>query len=66
MTRLETRMRDALEGNEREVLEMYNREIAAERNRKAHSRNAFVRQCCDQAIERLTREKREIEAATIG
>ena len=65
MTRLETRMRDALEGNEREVLEKYNREIAAERDRKAHSRNAFVRQCCDQAIERLTREKREIEAATI-
>ena len=65
MTRLERRMRDAIEGNEREVLEKYNREIAAERNRKAHSRNAFVRQCCDQAIERLTREKREIEAATI-
>ena len=66
MTRLETRMRDALEGNEREVLEKYNREITQERDRKAHSRNAFVRQCCDQAIERLTREKREIEAATIG
>ena len=65
MTRLETRMRDAFEGNEREVLEKYNREIAAERNRKAHSRNAFVRQCCDQQIARLTREKREIEAATI-
>ena len=65
MTRLERRMRDALEGNEREVLEKYNREIAAERDRKAHSRNAFVRQCCDQAIERLTREKRQIEAADI-
>ena len=65
MTRLETRMRDAIEGNEREVLEKYNREIAAERNRKAHSRNAFVRQCCDQQIAFLTREKREIEAATI-
>ena len=65
MTRLERRMRDALEGNAREVLEKYNAEIAAERNRKAHSRNAFIRQCCDQAIERLTREKREIEAATI-
>ena len=66
MTRLETRMRDALKGNEREVLKKYNREIAQESDRKAHSRNAFVRQCCDQAIERLTREKREIEAATIG
>ena len=66
MTRLERRMRDALEGNEREVLEKYNREITQERDRKAHSRNAFVRQCCDQAIERLTREKREIEAATIS
>ena len=65
MTRLETRMRDALEGNEREVLEKYNREIAQERERKAHSHNAFVRQCCDQQIERLTKEKREIEAATI-
>ena len=65
MTRLERRMRDAIEGNEREVLEKYNREIAAERNRKAHSRNAFVRQCCDQQIAHLTREKREIEAATI-
>ena len=48
MTRLERRMRDALEGNEREVMEKYNREIAAERDRKAHSRNAFIRQCCDQ------------------
>ena len=66
MTRLERRMQEAREGNEREVLEKYNKEIEAERNRKAHSRNAFVRQCCDQAIERLTREKREIEAATIG
>ena len=66
MTRLERRMRDALEGNEREVLERYNREIAAERDRKAHSHNAFVRQCCDQQISRLQREKREIEAATVG
>ena len=65
MTRLETRMRDALEGNEREVLEKYNREIARERARKAHSRNVFVRQCCDQQIARLNAEKREIEAATI-
>ena len=65
MTRLERRMRDALEGNEREVLEKYNREIAAERNRKAHSRNAFVRQCCDQQIERLNAEKSLIEQATI-
>ena len=66
MTRLESRMRDALEGNVREVLERYNADIAAQRDRRNHSRNAFVRQCCDQAIERLTREKREIEAATIG
>lgn len=66
MTRLERRMRDALEGNEREVLERYNREIAAERDRKAHSHNAFVRQCCDQQISRLQREKRQIEAATVG
>ena len=66
MTRLETRMRDALEGNEREVLERYNREIAAERARRAHSRSAFVRQCCDQQIERLQQEKQQIEAATVG
>ena len=66
MKRLETRMRDALEGNEREVMERYNAEIAAERARRAHSRNAFVRQCCDQQISRLQREKREIEAATVG
>ncbi len=65
MTRLETRMRDALEGNERAVLEKYNREITQERDRKAHSRNAFVRQCCDQQIARLQHEKRQIEAATI-
>ena len=65
MTRLEARMNDALEGNEREVLENYNAEIAAERERKAHSRNAFVRQCCDQQISRLVAEKRQIEAATI-
>ena len=65
MTRLERRMRDALEGNEREVLEHYNAEIAAERNRKAQSHNAFIRQCCDQQIERLLTEKQQIEAATI-
>ena len=65
MTRLERRMRDALEGNEREVLEKYNKEIEAERNRKVHSRNAFVRQCCDQQIARLVAEKQQIEAATI-
>ena len=66
MTRLERRMQEAREGNEREVLEKYNKEIEAERNRKAHSRNAFVRQCCDQAISRLRAEKNQIEAAYIG
>ena len=66
MTRLETRMRDTFEGNEREVLEKYNREIAAQRDRKNHGRNAFVRQCCEQSILRLQQEKREIEAATVG
>ena len=66
MTRLETRMQEAREGNEREVLEKYNREIAAQRDRKNHSRNAFVRQCCDQAIFRLRSEKSQIEAAIIG
>ena len=66
MTRFETRMQDAREGNEREVLEKYNREIAAERERKLHSRNAFVRQCCDQQISRLVSEKNQIETAIIG
>ena len=65
MTRLERRMREALEGNEREVLEKYSREIAQERDRKNHSRNAFIRQCCEQQISRLTGEKRQIEAVTI-
>ena len=66
MTRLEHRMQEAREGNEREVLEKYNAEIEAERNRKAHSRNAFVRQCCDQQIARLMQEKNQIETAVIG
>ena len=66
MTRLEHRMQEAREGNEREVLEKYNREIAAQRDRKNHSRNAFVRQCCDQQIARLVSEKHQIEAAIIG
>ena len=66
MTRFETRMQEAREGNEREVLEKYNREIAAERTRRNHSRNAFVWQCCDQQIARLTQEKNQIEAAIIG
>ena len=65
MTRLENRMREALEGNEREVLEKYNKEIAQQRARKAHTHNAFIRQCCDQQIGRLVREKQQIEAATI-
>ena len=59
-------MQEAREGNEREVLEKYSKEIEAERNRKAHSRNAFVRQCCDQAISRLQAEKSQIEATIIG
>ena len=66
MTRLERRMQEAREGNERDVLEKYNREITTERERKNHSHNAFVRQCCDQQISRLINEKREIEAAIIG
>ena len=66
MTRLERRMQEAREGNEREVLENYNREIARERERRNHSRNAFVRQCCDQAISRLMAEKNQIETAIIG
>ena len=65
MTRLERRMQEVLEGNEREVLEKYNREIAQERDRKAHSRNTFIRQCCEQQISRLQQEKRQIEATTI-
>lgn len=66
MTRLERRMQEAREGNEREVLEKYNREIAREKERRSHSHNAFVRQCCDQQISRLTSEKRRIESAFIG
>ena len=66
MTRLERRMQEAREGNEREVLEKYNREIVREKERRSHSHNAFVRQCCDQQISRLINEKREIEAAIIG
>ena len=66
MTRLDRRMQEAHEGNEREVMEKYNREIAAERTRRTHSRNAFVRQCCDQQISRLMAEKNQIEAAIIG
>ena len=65
MTRLERRMQEVLEGNEREVLEKYNREITQERDCKAHSRNAFIRQCCEQQISRLQQEKRQIEATTI-
>lgn len=65
MARLERRMQDALSGNEREVLEKYNQEIKHEKNRKANSHNAFIRQCCDQQIARLIAEKRQIEAATI-
>ena len=65
MPRLERRMQEAREGNEREVLEKYKKEIEAKRNRKAHSRNAFVRQYCDQQIARLVSEKRQIEAVTI-
>ena len=66
MTRLERRMQEAREGNEREVLEQYNREITQERARRAHSRNSFVRQCCDQQISRLMAEKNQIETAIIG
>ena len=65
MARLEHRMQEALSGNVREVLEKYNAEIAAERERKVRSHNAFVRQCCDQQISRLKAEKQQIEAATI-
>ena len=59
-------MQEAREGNEREVLEKYTKEIEVERNRKVHSRNAFVRQRCDQQIARLVSEKHQIEAAIVG
>ena len=65
MTRLERRMKEALEGNEREVLEKYSADIAKEKQRRSYSKNGFIRQCCDQNIETLMREKRQIEAATI-
>lgn len=65
MTRLERRMKEALEGNEREALEKYSTEIAKEKQRRSCSKNGFIRQCCDQNIETLMREKRQIEAATI-
>ena len=66
MTRLESRMKDAMEGNEREVIETYNREIQAERDRKRHSKNGFIRLCCDQQIERLVAEKNKIDEAVFG
>ena len=47
MTRLERRMQDALSGNAREVLEKYNAEIAAERERKAARQRGIATSAAD-------------------
>ena len=44
----------------------YKAEIEREQTRKNASHNAFVRTCCQQTIDQLTAEKREIEAELVG
>lgn len=48
------------------VMRMYQAEIEKEKARQRASRNGFVRQCCQQAIDQLTAEKKAIEAEVVG
>ena len=56
MTRFEKDLKDALEGNEIEVLKRRKAELQRLTQEGRSCRNAFRRQCIAQEIARLTRE----------
>ncbi len=60
MTRFEKDLRDALEGNEIEVLTRRKAEIERLTEEGKRCKNGFRRQCIAQDVTRLTREYNEI------
>ncbi len=62
MTRFEKDLRDALEGNEIEVLSRRRTEIERLTKEGKGCKNGFRRQCIAQDVVRLTREYNEIES----
>lgn len=64
--RFESRLKDAQEGNEIEVMKTYKREIREQEIRRDASKNGFVRTCCQQEVDQLKAEKDAIEAEVVG
>ena len=62
MTRFEKDMKDALEGNEIEVLKRRKAEIERLTREGKACRNGFRMQCIAQEVARLTREYNEIDS----
>lgn len=62
MTRFEKDLRDALEGNEIEVLSRRKAEIERLTKEGKSCKNSFRRQCIAQDVVRLTRQYNEIES----
>ena len=62
MTRLERDRKDALEGNEIEVLKRRKAEIEQLTREGKACKNGFRRQCIAQEVARLTREYNEIDS----
>ena len=62
MTRFERDLKDALAGNEIEVLTRRKAEIEKLTKECKACKNGFRRQCIDQEVAKLTREYNEIDA----
>ncbi len=62
MTRFEKDLRDALEGNEIEVLSRRRTEIERLTKEGKGCKNSFRRQCIAQEVARLTKEYNEIDS----
>ncbi len=61
MTRFERDLKEALEGNEIEVLKRRNKEIHDLERELKWTKNSFRRTCIQQDIDRLTKEYRKID-----
>lgn len=62
MTKFERDLRDALAGNEIEVLKRRKAEIEKLTKEGKACKNEFLRQCIAQEVAKLTREYNEIDA----
>ena len=66
MTRYERRRKEAKAGNASLIVREYDKDIRAQKDRQNHTKNRFVRTCCQQEIDSLRAEKTRIEDEFIG